>query len=279
METPTISFLLKKKANLPDLTSFRYLLSVPPTYSEDNSKHWPLLLFLHGSGESGDDIELIKNHGVPRLVQVYENLKNGKLSKDDLITENPKTEVLQEKDSSHKPVMPINLECAKTVAENFITLSPQVDPMMFGSGWDSQSLGLLIDQIEKDYRVDKERIYVTGLSMGGFGAFYLAASFPERFAAILPICGGMDVKQVHFIKDVPMWIFHGKKDQIVNIKQSQKIVRALEEMGRKVEFTIYENADHDSWTETYNNPEIYQWLLRHKKSNDQSSLNKHESKL
>jgi len=267
-----ISLLLKKKANLPDLTSYRYLLSLPPTYSEDNSKHWPLLLFLHGAGESGNDLELVKKHGVPRLVQVYENWKNGKVSENDLITENIKATIIPEKDSSFKPVRPISLECAKIVSENFITLSPQVDPSISGYGWKSKSLGLLIDQIENDYRIDKERIYVTGISMGGFGTFSLAASDPERFAAAIPICGGMDMKQVYLIKDIPMWLFHGKKDQIVHFKNSERVVSALEKMGRKVEFTAYENADHDSWTETYNNPEIYRWFLRHKKSKGSDEL-------
>jgi predicted peptidase len=156
------------------------------------------------------------------------------------------------------------LECAKTMAENFITLTPQLDPA-FGYGWRPASLAALLEQIEHDYRVDKDRIYVTGISMGGFGTFDLAMSYPGWFAAIVPICGGANSTAAKFIKHIPTWVFHGEQDQMVPISKSQAIVDALKQIGGNVKFTSYPNADHDSWTETYNNPELYKWLLEQRR--------------
>ena len=109
--------------------------------------------------------------------------------------------------------------------------------------------------------------------MGGYGTFTLAANFPKRFAAILPICGGTDAEQAKLIKDIPMWIFHGKKDQIVHMKNSENVVKALEKLGKKVPFTVYDDADHDSWTETYNNREIYNWFSLYKNGNLEKGSN------
>ena len=117
MEAPSASMLLKKLIKLPDSTSFRYLLSLPPSYSEDLTKRWPLILFLHGSGESGADLERVKIHGIPRLVQVYDDWKKGTALADDVTMEGSKITVIPEKDSSVKPKKPINLECAKIVAK------------------------------------------------------------------------------------------------------------------------------------------------------------------
>jgi len=122
----------------------------------------------------------------------------------------------------------------------------------------------LLDDVEKEYRVDKDRIYVTGLSMGGYGTFDLAMKYPNRFAAIIPICGGADTKYAQKIKHLPTWVFHGEQDFIVPITSSEKIVQALEKCQADVKFTAYPEADHDSWTDTYNNIEVYKWLLGHK---------------
>jgi predicted peptidase len=196
----------------------RYLLYLPKEYGKDAATRWPLILFLHGAGESGDDLEKVKKHGPPRLIS------EGK--------EFP-----------------------------FVVVSPQSP----GGGWSAETLGVLLDEVIEKYAVDKDRIYLTGLSMGGYGTWDTALAFPDRFAAIAPICGGGTSRRVRRIRHVPAWIFHGAKDEAVPLKEGQDMADALKAAGGNVKFTVYPEAGHDSWTETYNNPELYTWFLQHKR--------------
>ena len=109
----------------------------------------------------------------------------------------------------------------------------------------------LLDDIVARYKVDKERIYLTGLSMGGYGTWSLASAHPERFAAIAPICGGGKRFMSMRLKDIPVWIFHRAKDKTVPLKESEEMVNAIRNRGGNAKFTIYPDAGHDSWTETY----------------------------
>jgi predicted peptidase len=193
-----------------------YLLALPDGYDEQPDKKWPLLLFLHGAGESGNDLSKVKMHGPPKLIE------GGK-------------------------------------AFPFLVVSPQSP----GMGWRPEALNALLDDVIEHYRVDQDRVYLTGLSMGGFGTWALAASRPERFAAIAPICGGGNPRDVSALKDLPIWVFHGAKDNVVPLARSEDMVKALKEAGADVKFTVYPDAGHDSWTETYNNPELYEWFLSH----------------
>ncbi len=198
-----------------------YLLSLPEGYGADPAKKWPLLVFLHGAGESGSDLEKVKIHGPPKLI------------------------------------------AAGTFDHPCIVVSPQCP----GRGWNADLVGALIDDICREYRVDEERISLTGLSMGGFGTWALAAARPERFAAIAPICGGGNPVDAIKLRGLPMWVFHGEKDTVVPLVASQAMVKALEALGQKdnVKFTIYPDVGHDSWTETYANPEFYTWLFAQKR--------------
>ncbi len=126
-----------------------------------------------------------------------------------------------------------------------------------------QSLAALLDDVCRRYAVDEGRLYVTGLSMGGYGTWSLAARQPDRFAAIAPICGGGDPQAAAGFAQVPAWVFHGAKDNVVPLERSEEMVQALRDAGAEVRFTVYPDADHDSWTETYANPELYEWLLSH----------------
>lgn len=139
-----------------------------------------------------------------------------------------------------------------------ILVAPQCDPE---SWWQANDIDDLVDEVLAKYRVDPDRVYLTGLSMGGFGTWAETTAHPERFAAVAPICGGGDPKQVARMKQVPTWVFHGAKDSVVPLSMSQEMVDALKAAGGTVRFTIYPDADHDSWTETYSNPEFYEWLL------------------
>jgi len=117
--------------------------------------------------------------------------------------------------------------------------------------------------------VDKDHIYVTGLSMGGFGTWALAAAYPDRFAAIVPICGGGSPASAAKLKDLPIWVFHGAKDRAVPPSRSEAMIKALKKAGsKKVKYTLYPDADHDSWTEAYNDPKLWEWLLEQKRSGE-----------
>jgi predicted peptidase len=194
-----------------------YLLSLPADYGHSR-KRWPLVLFLHGSGESGNDLAKVKTHGPPKLVET-------------------------------KGAFP------------FILVSPQCP----GRGWNADVLNALLDQMVRKYRVDKDRVYLTGLSMGGYGTWSLAAAHPEKFAAIAPICGAGNVADAPKLAKLPVWVFHGAKDPTVPIKRSEEMVEALKAAGGTPKFTVYPEAGHDSWTATYDNPEFYQWLLEQRR--------------
>ncbi len=203
-----------------------YLLFLPDGYAKSKEK-FPLMLFLHGSGESGSELAKVKVHGPPKIVETKHDFP-------------------------------------------FILVSPQCPEAR--RGWDPNVLNGLVDEIVEKYRVDKDRIYVTGLSMGGFGTWALAATFGDRFAAIAPICGGGNPNDAAKLKDMPIWVFHGAKDTTVPPQRSEEMVNALKAAGNtQVKFTVYPDAGHDSWTETYNNPELYAWLLQHKRSERKGS--------
>ena len=129
--------------------------------------------------------------------------------------------------------------------------------------------GLVLSAM-KTYNVDESRIYLTGLSMGGYGAWHLAEAYPRLFAAVVPICGGAQPmigfpERIKALKKVPIWAFHGAKDNVVPVERSQELVDVLKKNDGNVRFTIYPDASHDSWTETYDNPELYEWLLKQKR--------------
>lgn len=218
-DEPQIHQQFKGEIKVP--VSVNYLLYLPKEYKANENK-WPLVLFLHGAGESGSDLEKVKLHGPPKHVEAGEQYP-------------------------------------------FILVSPQATTAR--RGWDPATLNALIDEIVATHRVDTDRIYVTGLSMGGFGTWALAQAYPNKFAAIAPICGGGDTMKAELISKLPIWVFHGGKDQIVAAKQSEDMVAALKERGApNVKFTLYPEAGHDSWTETYKNPELWTWLLSQSKT-------------
>jgi len=123
----------------------------------------------------------------------------------------------------------------------------------------------LLDEVEEKCKVDKDRVYITGLSMGGFGTWCLAAYQSDRFAALAPICAPGAPIMVARFAHIPAWIFHGAKDTVVPVENSQQMVESLKRHGGTVKFTVYPDAGHDSWTETYKNPQLYEWLLEQKR--------------
>lgn len=212
---------IEKKISLP------YLLHLPETYEEGADQPLPLLFFLHGMGERGEDLDKVTLHGPYQRAMSDPNFP-------------------------------------------FILLSPQC-PVTSTWVQELEALSALLDEIIHTYPIDEERIYLSGLSMGGFGTWHFAEMEPDRFAALLPICGGY-VPHIGFperikaLKDVPVWTFHGELDQVVPIHLTEALVKALEEAGGHIRFTRYPDLGHDAWTRTYENPEVYEWLLSHRRS-------------
>jgi predicted peptidase len=205
----------------PSVTT-RYQFFLPVDYGKTDQK-WPLVVFLHGAGESGDDLNKVKVHGPPKLVE------------------------------------------QRPADFPFIVASPQVpdDDVPVIDRWQPRFVAELVEHIASHYAVDRDRIYLTGLSMGGFGTIRTLAHYPKLFAAGAPICGGGWNLYDKTLKDVPMWFFHGDNDLVVPVELSTGLVKAIRQKGGKPRLTIYENVDHDSWTKTYETPELYEWLLSH----------------
>lgn len=146
----------------------------------------------------------------------------------------------------------------------FITISPQCPK---GERWDPAQVVALVEQVAERYGADRNRFYITGLSMGGYGTWATTAAYPKLFAAAVPICGGGTPEMADALVDLPIWVFHGAKDSAVSLEKSEKMVEAIKSAGGKqIELTIYPEAGHDSWTQTYNNPELYTWLLKQRRN-------------
>lgn len=145
----------------------------------------------------------------------------------------------------------------------FLLVSPQCPA---DNWWSPDVLVPLLDEIVATFAVDEDRLYVTGLSMGGYGTWALAAEAPDRFAAAVPICGGGNPRKAARLKRLPIWAFHGAKDPLVPLAESEKMVAAVRRAGgRKVRLTVYPEAQHDSWTRAYDEAGLYDWLLRQKR--------------
>tara|TARA_Y100000588_G_C13774964_1_gene719839 strand:- start:346 stop:696 length:351 start_codon:yes stop_codon:yes gene_type:complete len=115
------------------------------------------------------------------------------------------------------------------------------------------------------YKVNSKRVYATGLSMGGYGTLAIAKERPDLFAAILPVCGGMDTTNIYKLGNMPIWLFHGSEDSVVPVENSQKIYDLLKPKNPNIKITIYDGIGHNSWDITYNNKKIYKWLTSHSK--------------
>jgi predicted peptidase len=212
------------KSPISQTPLINYWLYLPPEYDAHSAKRWPLILFLHGFGERGDsltDLERVKAHGIPKVIE------NGK----DL------------------PFIAVSPQCPR---QSWWTLQTEV-------------LKTLLDDVITHHAINPAQVYLTGLSMGGYGSWTLGAAHPELFAAVAPICGGGVRSQSPKLKNVPVWAFHGGRDDVVRPYRSEEMVTALQQAGGDAKLTIYPNLDHNSWTVTYDNPELYNWFLSHQK--------------
>ena len=228
MNLPATLRPVKFEARVTKEIALNYLLYLPKEYQPQGEQRWPLILFLHGAGERGTNLALVAKHGPPKRV-------------------------------------------AEGREFPFIIVSPQC-PLT--QSWDDDAVLALLDRVIADYRVDRARIYLTGLSMGGYGTWSLAVNHPERFAAAAPVCGGgngIDVllaegARKRALQSLPIWAFHGAKDPVVPVSESERMLAVLKRAGcTNAQLTVYPEAEHDSFTETYNNPKLFDWFLEHQR--------------
>jgi predicted peptidase len=200
----------------------KYVVFVPHDYKGD--KEYPVILFLHGSGETKGGTKMPVEVGIATAIKKRE----------------------------------------KTFP--FITVIPQSEKRTWKAGSDDANRALaMLDEVCKTYKTDKGRVYLTGLSMGGYGTWSLAAAYPDKWAAIAPICGGGDPKAAEKIKDLPCWCFHGDKDTAVSLERSHEMIKALQTVDGNAKYTEYPGVGHNSWDKAYDTDGLYTWLLEQKK--------------
>ncbi len=200
-----------------------YYLYYPEEYQDEPDEKFPILLFLHGGGESGDSLVAIKRNGPPKLIVEGKKFP-------------------------------------------FLILAPQ-NPYP-KKWWNTRALKQLLDTVVANNRIDKNRIYLTGLSRGGGAAWEMAVQYPETFAALAVVCGMTPLPYASWInKDMPIWVFHGEEDESIPISESETMVDKLKEMGYSVKFTKYPGVGHNSWIQAYKTDELYDWFAAQEKSN------------
>ena len=218
---PQLFFAQEIKSEFKDIKSntvYNFILKKP----FDTSQTRPLILFLHGSGERGDDISKVKTHGPLKYLK------------------------------DHK------LDC--------YVLAPQCPVDKY---WETEILFRMIKEIVSKYNIDNKRIHLTGLSMGAWGAWNLAIDHPELFASLVLFAGFVDripMIEACKLKEIPIRIFHGQLDDVVDVFYSKEIYKRLKKCSQNIEITIFDDANHDSWTRVYENDEIYKWILMHSKN-------------
>lgn len=210
-----------------DQGAYPYLIFVPRGYSADPAQKWPLVIFLHGSGERGSDIELVKKNGPPKVI-------------------------------------------AQHPGSPFILVSPQLETGADGSRWDTTKLDALLKDVRQQYNVDSSRIYLTGLSLGGYATWDWALKRPEMFAAIVPVAANSENRTADpcRLKDMPIWAFHGDQDDVVDPLVGFAIVKAIDACKGSVrpKMTVYPQTTHGSWEPAYDDPALWRWLLEQRRA-------------
>ena len=192
----------------------RYLIWVPEPAAQP-AAGWPLLIFLHGSGERGGNLAKLKAHGPPRYAAAGRRFP-------------------------------------------FVLVAPQVD---VGDSWHSDAIEALRTDLVARWPIDPDRVLLTGMSMGGYGAWNYAVAYPEQLAAVVPVCGIGNVERAGRVAQVPVWAFHGARDAVVPIAGDREMVRAVRAAGGQVRFTVYPKVGHNAWERAYADPALYGWLL------------------
>jgi len=221
----------------PSHTEMDYLLWLPEGYGQDPDETWPLIVFLHGAGGGQNDSQFVMSYGLPEVLY-----------------------------SGDQPE-----------SFPFIVVSPQAYPDV--PWWEGDTLAIvnaLIDEVMATYQVDPSRVYLTGLSMGGYGSWWLATAYPDRFAAMISVSGSgyrmstaPEEETVCKLKDIPVWAIHGARDMISDPVVNKLQVLSLAACEGEVEWTLYDDAGHgETYRRAYRDPELYDWLLAHTKEQE-----------
>lgn len=201
---------------------YNYVLYLPKDYDpKDTKKVWPVVYFFHGIGEKGSDLNQLLVYGLPKYIM-------------------------------------------DTGTFNMIMIAPQCpgDSHWADTNVEVDKLKIFVDNMLKKYHIDQKRMYLTGLSMGGRCTWKLALALPHKFAAIAPVCGRTNTYDFSEIKDLPIWMFHGALDDTVLFSNVNTIVKDLIANGNSYfKLTVYPYDSHDSWTDAYNNEDLYKWML------------------
>jgi predicted peptidase len=200
---------------------YGYRVFLPPDYTPERA--WPLILSLHGAGDSGDDGEAQIRFGLAAEIR---------------------------RRHYHVP---------------FLAVFPQsLDRTWDAGSEDGERAVAILDEVCREFRVDPDRVYLTGFSMGGGGTWSLAHAHPHRWAAIAPVCGYGDPAWAPAIRHTPCWCFHGALDGVIPVERSRAMVRALREAGGSPRYTEYPDHGHD-WRQAYGSDELYEWLLKQRR--------------
>ncbi|MGE5194857.1 MAG: alpha/beta hydrolase-fold protein [Deltaproteobacteria bacterium] len=221
-----------------DGRKLNYRLMKPGNY--DPQKKYPLVLFLHGAGERGDDNVAQLVHGM--------------------------NDFAKDENREKYPCFVVAPQCPE--GKRWVEVDWTLDAHDFDQT-PSATMRLVIELLEKlpeEFGIDASRLYVTGLSMGGFGTWDLISRFPDKFAAAAPICGGADLKLAPQLVKVPIWTFHGDKDTVVKLHRTMDMVEAIKKAGGKPLYTEYAGVGHDSWVRAYSDPKLMDWMFAQKLS-------------
>jgi predicted peptidase len=221
-------------------TTLPYNIYYPESYKKDTKL--PIIIFLHGSGERGVDNQKQNVHVIPYLTS-------------------PEIQ-------SQYPAVIISPQCPENQTWSPVdrqSWRPLGSAPMTSPG---KALMALIDKISKDRHIEPNRIYIIGLSMGGFGTFDLVSRNPQRFAAAAPICGGADLDKMADYAHVPMWIFHGAQDDVVPVRLSQEAYQKLVDLGGRASYTEFAEGNHSVWEEAVRTPGFMDWLFAQYRGKD-----------
>ncbi|MFN8465919.1 MAG: prolyl oligopeptidase family serine peptidase [Caldilineaceae bacterium] len=262
-----------------------FLLYLPAGYDADQSRRWPVLFFLHGGGERGDgkaDLDYVLVHGPlaeawirhhdlpfviigPQLPTFNMNHQAAALAGAPKPVRLPTLPAPPPEDRPPRP-----MQRAADPEPALFGVTEAWGDEGFPGGWQlcQDDLIAILDGVLQSYRTDPDRVYLTGLSYGGHGTWHMAATFPERWAAIAPFCGDANEAQMAAIarQGLPVWMFQGGRDRVVKPEWAYDLANALERAGHpSVRFTVHEDLGHDCWTRVYAGQDLYSWLLEQSK--------------